>query len=304
MRQDTYDFPAACEGLLLEVLKTAKVLPPEIRPISRNRQQPIRMLDLGFGCGDQINLLLKLRITDRDTSGLAQELSSAEPLINRYVGITLNRSQFNYTKQLLADSNAFKDAQRVRIFCADAAQPSKWSAELHESVTRLSAPHLGFTASDPFLKGGDHQSAPESWVLALDTMYHFFPSRRPLLEYAYRELRASIMAFDLLVSDNTSPGARLLLAVLALLMGCPANTFMTELRYRNMLERVGYREENIEFKDISGHVFGPLARFLDERDKGLRLLGLKIGGFVVAKWMFNWWARSGFVRGIIVVARR
>jgi hypothetical protein len=107
------------------------------------------------------------------------------------------------------------------------------------------------------------------------------------------------MAFDLLVSDNMPAGARLLLAVLALLMGCPANTFMTELRYRNMLERVGYREDNIEFKDISGHVFGPLARFLDERDKGLRLLGLKIGGFVVAKWMFNWWARSGFVRGII-----
>jgi hypothetical protein len=290
VRQDASDFPAACEGLLLEILKTAKLLPPEIRRVSWNRQQAICVLDLGFGCGDQINLLLNLRTGDRGTSGLAKELSSAERLINRYVGITLNRSQFNYAKQRLSDSDALKDSQRVRIFCADAAKPSKWSAELHESVTRL--------------KVGDHQPAPEIWVLALDTVYHFFPSRKPVLEYAYRELGASIMVFDLLVSDNASLGSRLLLAVLALLMGCPANTLMTEHRYRNMLHRAGYREDRIEFRDISEHIFAPMARFLNERNKGLRLLGLDIGGFVVAKWMFEWWARSGVARGIIVVGRR
>ena len=53
MRQDTSDFPAACEGLVLEVLKTAKLLAPEIRTTSWNRYQTIRVLDLGFGCGDQ-----------------------------------------------------------------------------------------------------------------------------------------------------------------------------------------------------------------------------------------------------------
>ena len=290
---------------MLEVLKTARLLPPEIRPISRNRHQTIRVLDLGFGCGDQIHSLLKLGTVDRGTGGLAEELSSAEPLImDRYVGITLNRSQFNHAKQRLTDSDALKDSQRVRIFCADAAQPSKWSAELRDIMTLLSAAPVGFSSLHPSLEARDDQSVPETWVLALDTMYHFFPSRKPVLEYAYRELGASIMAFDLLVSDNASLGSRLLLAVLALLMGCPAKTFMTEIRYRKMLKRAGYTVNNIEFRDISDHVFAPLARFLDTRDKGLRRLGLNIGGFVVAKWMFEWWARSGLIRGVIMVAKR
>ena len=39
-------------------------------------------------------------------------------------------------------------------------------------------------------------------------------------------------------------------------------------------------------------------------DKRLKMLGLGIGSFGVAKRMFGWWGRSGVVRGVVVVAKR
>jgi hypothetical protein len=52
------------------------------------------------------------------------------------------------------------------------------------------------------------------------------------------------------------------------------------------------------------NVFTPLATFLGEQDRRLKMLGLGIGSFGVAKKMFGRWGRTGVVRGVIVIAKR
>jgi hypothetical protein len=67
---------------------------------------------------------------------------------------------------------------------------------------------------------------------------------------------------------------------------------------------MGYDEEKVTVKDVSERVFGPLAEYLELQDRKLKALGLGIGKFGVARWMFGWWGRSGVVRGVVVVARK
>jgi hypothetical protein len=87
-------------------------------------------------------------------------------------------------------------------------------------------------------------------------------------------------------------------------MGAPLANFITPERYREKLVQVGYQTEHIIVKDVSEHVFTPLATFLEQQDLRLKGIGLGIGSFSVAKRMFRWWGRTGVVRGVIVVARR
>ena len=70
-----------------------------------------------------------------------------------------------------------------------------------------------------------------------------------------------------------------------------------------MLLDVGYIHENIEMKDISSHVFEPLTKYLDERERLLHSYGWGLGKLVAAKWLFGWWAKSGVVKGMIIVAK-
>jgi hypothetical protein len=286
--QETHHFPTACKALLHEVLDTAKI------PLG----QQIRLLDLGFGCGDQTIELLGLG-TRIEEDSFHRAIGLWPPgtrfLIEKYVGITLNATQFKcaYTRllKLLAKSS------RVRIFCADAAKPESWKPELQDALGCL-FPYLQQENSVPQIG-----SSTEDWVLALDTTYHFSPSRRPILTYAHHKLNASLMAFDLLLHDQAIWWERILLSILAALMGCPLGAFMTERKYRELLVQVGYEADNIEIRDISEFCFAPLARFLEERERDMNQIGLGMGSFAVAKWMFGWWGRNKIVRGVIIIAR-
>jgi hypothetical protein len=84
----------------------------------------------------------------------------------------------------------------------------------------------------------------------------------------------------------------------------PATNFITKSQYRTQLKAAGYADREIEIKDISEHVFDGLVSFLSQRSLDMKVIGKGIGAFNVAKWIFSWWARSGVVRGCIVVARR
>jgi hypothetical protein len=144
----------------------------------------------------------------------------------------------------------------------------------------------------------------DCWVLALDTLYHFSPSREPLFGFAGTNIRASIMAYDLLLADDTPLFSRFLLSFIGVLMGCPFDAFKTEREYKELLERCGYDKSKIEMRDISEHIFRPLSQFLHERDTRLQRYGWGLGKLKAAEWLFGWWARSELVRGVIIVARR
>lgn len=87
-------------------------------------------------------------------------------------------------------------------------------------------------------------------------------------------------------------------------MGAPWANFITPEEYQKKLLSAGYDATGIAIRDISEDVFGPLSKFLEQQDRDLRVFGLGIGPLNVARLLFRWWARSGVVRGVIVVAKR
>lgn len=249
---------------------------------------------MGFGCGDQTLYLLS---------------AASGGLVAEYVGVTIVLSQVEFASRRLAnmeDEDAGTESkprqrQRARLFHADAAKPSSWAADLKQAVSSDYASSSS-TATDRRLP--HDRMRPEPWVLALDTLYHFRPSRRAFVEYVCSDMQASMMAFDLVLSDSASVWNRLLLMAICWVSGTPFANFLTRAEYEAMLVEAGYSRERIEWRDISGHVFGGIARFIKRRDEELKRFGMGVGKFRVAEYVFDWWASSGVIRGVVVVARR
>ena len=228
-------------------------------------------------------------------------MQSRELDIAQYVGITLQQSQYQLARRRLKkfgwldDNDNFNGDARVRkvqVFCCDAARPAEWNEELQQVTTSPRS-----NSNGPSEKG-------DTWVLALDTLYHFQSSREPIFAHAFSTLRASMMAFDLLLADYVPVKDRMLLRLVARLSSTPYSNFLTENQYRAQLAEAGYDAKNIEVRDISDRVFLPLTAFLDEHEKQLTAIGLALGRYEAARWVFRWWGRSGIVRACIVVARR
>ncbi len=178
------------------------------------------------------------------------------------------------------------ESSTISLFCTDASNPTSWDEQLQTKLQRAKS------------------DTDEHWALALDTAYHFSPSRWPLIEHVHSELEASFMAFDLCLSPTATWTQKITLRLLTALMGAPWANFTTPLEYRMRLEQIGYSSEAITITDISEHVFAPLTAFLEKQDKSLKTLGLGVGRFGVAKTIFGWWGRTGVVRGVVVVANR
>jgi hypothetical protein len=109
------------------------------------------------------------------------------------------------------------------------------------------------------------------------------------------------MAFDLCLADSASYSNLLALRILTRFMGAPWANFVTKEQYREKLVEAGYRD--IVIRDVSEQVFRPLASFLEGQGRRLEGIGLGLGPFHVAKWLFGWWGRTGIVRGVIVVTK-
>ena len=289
---DPRDFSRACKTLLDMVLRSAfehsKVCIPE----------KICLVDVGFGCGDQTLVLLNA------TEESSPVLQPGWPGIQRYVGVTNDSTQYSYALRRLEsasmaekvplDCQTSEHERNYDVYCEDAAIPGAWSPNLQRSIESLG----NITRS---------RNDIPVWLLALDTMYHFKPSRLPLLQYVCVEMSASFMAFDFMLADDEgAPNViqRLLLRLVCFMTSAPYSNFLTQKQYREMLLTAGYATENVEIEDISQYVFKPLSEFMTRKHVELRSIGLGIGAFRVAEWIFSWWGRTGIVRGCIVIARQ
>lgn len=268
--------------------------------------QSIRLVDVGCGCGDQSLYLTGLR---RDASsasageseqanaatpktglrsrrsGMNEDVSS-RPLIDSYIGITLEPAQAELAQQRMENARLENSAE---IFCADAANPSSWPSTLQSSMSSLTR---------------KKQENEINWLLALDCMYHFRPSRLPLLRYTQSTLDASLMTFDLILADNVCWRHRLLLRLVCWVTGAPYRNFGSREDYERLLVDAGYDNARVEVRDVSKYVFGGLSAFLKRRVQEGKPFGLQMGKYRAARVVFEWWARSGIVRGVIVTARK
>ncbi|KAL6231788.1 hypothetical protein BDW75DRAFT_243579 [Aspergillus navahoensis] len=321
--KDTTDFPTACAALLDQVLITASLLDQNADAIPSSPEKRMRLLDVGIGCGDQsLRILgyrhkrgLGMRSGETETACQAgagdaeDDTSPRAPLFDSYVGITSMPVQAQFAKQRVEsleenlhalppslsgekrEDKHLISSNRAQIFCADAADPSTWNVELKSS-----------------LPPAPTQETEENWLLALDTLYHFSPSRLPLFKYTCSTIHASLMAFDLLLpTPRPSLWTRLILRILCLFTGAPYTNFLTEEEYTALLVEAGYDASKISFRDISRDVFGGIAGFINSREEVLKRYGLGgskgLGKFTGAGKVFGWWARTGVVRGVIIVAR-
>ncbi|CRK47545.1 hypothetical protein BN1723_007602 [Verticillium longisporum] len=279
-------FDEAALALLKQLLSAAGLLIPKSPTVAR--RGALAVLDLGFGCGDQ-------------TWHLARLTASGPWSDFRYVGLTLNEAQVQTASRKIcravasatntsASASASADldirADTFKLFRADAARPATWPAPVADAVRAL--------ADERFT---------DRWLVALDCLYHFSPSRRPVFAYAARELGARVAAFDLLLSEGASWRERLVLRAVGVFMGCPVGTFLVEDAYRDQLVECGYDRDGIEIRDITDHVFSGLVRFLDGQERALGEYGVSLGGFKLAGRLFDWFARSGVVRAVVVIAR-
>ncbi|KAJ5570449.1 uncharacterized protein N7459_009879 [Penicillium hispanicum] len=302
--ESTTDFAEACQALLDQVL--ASSLWPD-------KAQSVRVVDVGCGCGDQSLYLASLardaspstknpasasgsKATEAPSPAIRPRIphASAPPLIDDYIGITVEPAQAAFAKKRLQSSHqglqGATSRSSAKIFCADAADPTSWSGDLEASINDLI--------------GTSQAPNTATWLLALDAVYHFRPSRLPILQYACSTLHASFMAFDLILADGASWWDRLLLRLVCWVTGAPFSNFISQGDYVQMLVTAGYDPSLVEMRDISGHVFSGLAGFLERRVSEARPFGLKMRKYSAAKRVFGWWARSGVVRGVVVVARR
>lgn len=239
-------------------------------------QRSLGVVDLGFGCGDQ-------------TWELARLARAAGWHDLHYVGLTLNDAQVRAASRKihrsLAEGSEWK-ADAFRLFRADAARPETWSNRAREAVEGLAAEPL-----------------TERWVMALDCLYHFNPSRKPIFDYASRKLDAHFMAFDLVLDESASTRDRLALRAVGIMMGCPVGTFLTCEEYREQLVECGYDRNRIAIRDISEHVFPGVVKFIEDQERALSEYGISLGGFKLAGRLFAWFGRSKVARAVIVVAR-
>ncbi|KAG9251828.1 uncharacterized protein F5Z01DRAFT_662240 [Emericellopsis atlantica] len=265
-------FEEATSNLLRQILLQADLISPRASP-----QRSIAILDVGFGCGDQTWALVK----------------SIDPSTNytdfRYIGLTLDEAQTETASRYIYSSVASSkapcpDATAFKLFCADASVPKKWAGPVHREVEALKA--FG-----------------EKWFLALDCIYYFSPSRRPIMDFSANRLGAGFMAFDLLMNPEASRKTALIARLIGVMMGCPFRTFLTQVEYERQLVDCGYPKEQIEIRDITEHVFPGIVRFLDAQDRALSQYGISLGGYKLAGRLFDWFGRSGALKAVIVVAR-
>jgi hypothetical protein len=258
----------------------------EISGSNQNIINTLSIIDLGFGCGDQCLYIKDVFENQRQRKRDNQRTR----LLKAYVGITLEDTHFCIAQERLGLKQSHTNAV-FEIYCGDAGRPASWTTEIRNAV---------FSACQTNNEMEHH----ENWLLGLDTFLHFQPSRWPVFEYANRELSASLMAYDVCIAENISLWQRIILRLMTFFGQSPLANWVTIQEYRERLVAAGYARERIEIRDISEHVFGPLAGFLRRREAELEEYGLSIGRFKFVARMFEWWRKSGVVRGCIIIARK
>ncbi|KAL4978122.1 hypothetical protein BDW66DRAFT_149549 [Aspergillus desertorum] len=150
-----------------------------------------------------------------------------------------------------------QSSTRAQIFCADAADPSSWNFELQS-----------------FLPPAPAQGTGENWLLALNTLHHFSPSRLPLFKYTRSTLRASLTAFDLRLSTLKSSSRRASSCVfLCLFTGTPSTNFLSDEGHTALLVEAGYDASDISFRNVAIEVFAGITGYINSREEVLKGYG-------------------------------
>ncbi|KAG6097481.1 hypothetical protein E4U30_000576 [Claviceps sp. LM220 group G6] len=279
-------FNEAARALLERIVDAAGLLvrpeDPETASLDNGSSVPVAILDLGFGCGDQ-------------TTALMEMIQAQDRPQFKYVGLSLDALQVEAAQRALdrklkpgevnASGKSMLDS--CKLFCANGAKPETWNDGIRASVDELR----------------DQVFSQQRWMLALDCLYHFSPSRRPAFRLAAGMLDANLMAFDLVLNEEASKWNTFLVRILGLVMDCPLHTFVTEAGYREQLVECGYDADGIEMLEISNHVFSGVSAFLRRQEVALSHYGIGIGGFKLAGRLFEWFDRTRVVKAVIVVAR-
>lgn len=260
----------AAHNMLIHILKAAG--------LASSTQNSVAVLDVGFGCGDQ-------------TVALAELIQAPSRPQFRYVGLTLNETQRQAAQQRLDASLSSTDKKNehlsIKLFQADAAKPESWTKAITTAVANLS-----------------DKAFSERWLLGLDCLYHFSPSRKPIFKHASQHMDANVMAFDLVLGDNATPWQTLAVRLLGFILLCPWQTFLTETQYREQLVECGYDRGDVEMQDISDHVFAGLAGFLQRQDAALKPYGISLTGYSAVGRVYGWFDRTRVLKAVIVVGRR
>jgi hypothetical protein len=145
------------------------------------------------------------------------------------------------------------------------------------------------------------------WLLALDTLYHFNPNRHKILKFAHRELGASLMATDIIMSSSISTWNRVLLKILFSFLYVPWTNILTRDEYISMLAACGYEKENIHIRDITEDCFPGYDQFLARQSRHWENIGGSPAVFRPMRLMGRitaWWAKSGTIRECIIIAKK
>lgn len=197
--QDTKSFPDACEALLEKVLVTAGLLNQDKTPLAETLSEAhseegkqsvgFKLIDVGLGCGDQ-SLYLTRRLhrstnTGSDSGNVRDTTTRGQtvvPLFDSYIGINITPAQVKFARRRLETAAENKSTSPtgwtsdVDVFAADAARPDSWDQTLNEAIFGTT----GSPKSKPDTSSAPLRAKQHTWLLGLDTLYHFRPPRIPL----------------------------------------------------------------------------------------------------------------------------
>ncbi|PKY03269.1 hypothetical protein P168DRAFT_298071 [Aspergillus campestris IBT 28561] len=234
-------------------------------------QQQFSMLEVGCGCAETARLLLK-EYQDKCT---------------HWVGLTLSSLQVKMAEDRLREDTVLshgKTKTKCQIFQADAAQPNTWNAEINDAV----------------------RSLPNPWLVSLDALCDFRPSRKPILTFARQELGVSVAVTEHLKKENMSTLDTLKTWASFRLLDTSWDRVLTRQQYIDTLVECGYKRENISIVSYSEHAYAQYSRFVSQQGRKWQEMGgskWDYMDFSIAGFVTNWWARSGLVEACIIVAR-
>jgi hypothetical protein len=167
------------------------------------------ILELGFGCGDCMPYF------STPLSDFADADGSPCYIADKYVGLTLDPKQHGLAiRRIQGIRPPVSDKFNVTLMCEDAARPSIWSTnprlQLRYPITRAPAVPVSLrnvaagqrgrynnrnikihtsqrtyaTLPQTNYPATGNDAATEKRVLALDCLYHFYPSREELFRYS------------------------------------------------------------------------------------------------------------------------
>ncbi|KAK2803438.1 hypothetical protein FQN51_003545 [Onygenales sp. PD_10] len=339
--KNTNSFTHACRALLDKILHDAGLNldadngnEDSVARIRKPKKTRRVILDVGIGCGQQTLHLMNKRVITRGENASGHQNSS--PLFDHYIGVTIEKLQCEFARSRVAaakkrsasggepctsagdqkptnesDGGMRLASGAVDLFCGDAAKPSLWPPDMKRCISDAFLPE---TSRGMGRDVGADKETLERYVLGLDTLYHFSPSREELFRYSHSSLGATLLAFDLFLpqESNKSSGLDKLkqsLNILALRLLTPAlsapfSNFVTIPEYKMALQRAGYASENITIEDITSDVFSGLAGFLETRVQEMDTLGLSgTMKWRISGWLFRWLSGGQVLRAGIVVAR-